>query len=107
MGWMKCPYLGVDVELTDERAEHIAERHPELLPSHVTEIAEAPADPDEVRQSSRSRDAKLFTRWFAGLRGGKHVIVVVVGGQLRGRHWVSTAYIAGKLAPGVAEWQRP
>ncbi|MBI2299726.1 MAG: hypothetical protein HYU66_12435 [Armatimonadetes bacterium] len=104
---LNCPYLSADFELTDERAAHIAERHPEVLPAHAAEIAETLADPDSVRASTHDRDAKLFARWFTNIRGGKHVIVVVVGERARGRHWVSTAYVARKLAPGVVEWQRP
>ena len=34
MASFPCPYLGGDVELTDERERHIAERHPDLLPEH-------------------------------------------------------------------------
>jgi len=29
-----CPYLGGEVELSDERERHIAEHHPDLLPDH-------------------------------------------------------------------------
>ena len=29
-----CPYLGDEVELSDEREQHIAEHHPDLLPNH-------------------------------------------------------------------------
>src|SRR5438132_12290782 len=35
-----CPYLNASVELTDERERHIAEHHPELLPSHREWLAE-------------------------------------------------------------------
>ena len=34
MSLFPCPYLKGEVELTDERERHIAERHPELLPEH-------------------------------------------------------------------------
>ena len=35
-----CPYLEAEVELTDERKRHIAERHPDLLPEHWQRVAE-------------------------------------------------------------------
>jgi len=35
-----CAYLDGDVELTEEREGHIAERHPELLPEHRNLIEE-------------------------------------------------------------------
>ncbi len=47
-----CPYLGDEVELSDEREQHIAEHHPELLPAHKDRIAGTLADPDQVRRRS-------------------------------------------------------
>lgn len=40
-----CNYLDGNVELTEERAGHIAERHPELLPEHRSLIEETLAAP--------------------------------------------------------------
>lgn len=102
-----CPYLQGEVELTDERAQHIAERHPDLLPEHQERIADTLADPDQVRRSARFGNARLFVRWFAAVRGGKHVVVVVVSNTApAGRHWIITAYLARKLAEGEPEWKR-
>ena len=102
-----CPHLAAAVELTEERERHIAERHPDLLPEHKARIGEVLADPDEVRRSARFAHARLFSRWFTGLRGGKHVVVVVVSDREDGdRHWVITAYMARKLAEGTVEWTR-
>jgi hypothetical protein len=102
-----CPYLNAQVELTDEREQHIAERHPDLLPEHGHRIAETLADPDQVRQSGRFANARLFSRWFDSVRRGKYVVVVVVSDAAPdGRHWIITAYLARKLAGGEIEWQR-
>ena len=46
MSRFSCPYLRGEVELTEERERHIAERHPELLPEHRERIAETLADPE-------------------------------------------------------------
>jgi hypothetical protein len=102
-----CPYLHGEVELTDERERHIAENHPDLLPEHRECIADTLADPDEVRRSSRFSSARLFARWFDSVRGGKHVVVVVVtdAGPIS-RSWIVTAYLARKLAEGEVEWKR-
>lgn len=107
MSRFPCPYLAGQVELTDERERHIAERHPELLPSHKIWIRETLADPALVRRSARSATARLFSRWYTDLRGGSHVVVVVVteSGRRR-RHWIVTAYAARRLAEGVLEWKR-
>lgn len=102
-----CPYLKADVELTEERVCHIAERHPELLPGHQEWIGETLADPDQVRRSKRFGNARLFSRYYADLGKGKYVVVVVVSGMgPNERHWIITAYIARKLAEGEIEWKR-
>ena len=59
-----CPLLHGEVELTDERERHIAERHPDLLPLHRDRLALTLSDPDEVRRSARFGDARLFSRWY-------------------------------------------
>ena len=70
-------------------ARHIAERHPELLPEHLDRLAETLYDPDEVRTSKRFGNARLFSRWSDPLRGGKHVVAVVVSEpEPQRRHWV-------------------
>jgi len=102
-----CPYLQTEVELTEERERHIAERHPDLLLEHRARIADTLDDPDQVRRSLRLRNARLFTRWFDTVRGGKHVVVVVVADVAASRrHWVVTAYMARKLTEGDIEWTK-
>ena len=102
-----CPYLKGEVEMTEERERHIGERHPDLLPHHRGRIAETLSDPDQVRRAARFAGAKMFSRWYNDLRGGKHVVVVVVSEpDPGGRHWIVTAYIARRLAEQEVEWRR-
>lgn len=102
-----CPYLNGEVELTEERERHIAQRHPDLLSEHRHRIAETLAEPDQVRRSVRVGSARLFSRWYTDLRQGKQVVVVVVSElDPSERHWVITAYMARKLAEGEVEWKR-
>lgn len=102
-----CPHLGGEVELTEERERHIAERHPDLLPAYRDLIGTTLAEPDQVRRSARFGSAHLFLRWYTDVRGGRHVVVVVVSDPApHGRHWVITAYMARRLAEGAVEWQR-
>ena len=104
---LACQYLKGEVELSDERERHIAERHPDLLPDHRDRLASTLADPDQVRRSARFAGARLFSRWYDDLRGGKHVVVVVVSSpSAGGRHWIITAYMARRLAEGEIEWKR-
>jgi len=51
------------------------------------------------------RHAWPYSRWYPEVRGGKHVVVVVVSGP-PDRHWIITAYLARRLAEGEAEWKR-
>ena len=100
-----CPWLQGEVELTEERERHIQERHPDLLPGHRDKLAEVLADPDTVRASVRVASARLFSRWYTGVRQGRHVVVMSEGGR-SARHWVVTAYTARRLAGGEIQWQR-
>ena len=108
MTFFQCPYLDSDVELTDERKYHITLRHPDLLPMHQQCIPDTLILPDRVTRSSRIGRARLFSRWFEWLRGGKYVVVVVVSDLTSAeRHWVITAYMTNRLARGGdIEWER-
>ena len=102
-----CPYLKRDVILTDERYEHIQKQHPELLPDYESAVKDTVIDPDSVRRSSRFQNAKLFTRYFENIRGGKYTVVVIVSdAKPEQRDWIITAYITRKLGDGEIEWQK-
>lgn len=107
MARFACSYLHSEVELTDEREQHITQRHPDLLPEHRERIADTLASPDQVRRSRRFGNARLFSRWFDTVRGGKYVIVIVVSDPApSNRHWIITAYLARRVEEGVIEWTR-
>jgi hypothetical protein len=101
-----CPYLGEDVELTAERRYHIVRQHPEMGANFDQVIKLALNDPDQVRRSRRMGSARLFSRWFADIRGGKHAVIVVVSEVDAGRSWIITAYLARRLVEGEVEWSR-
>lgn len=93
--------------MTAERERHIAEHHPDLLPSHRDRIAQTLMDPDEVRQSSQLSGALLFSRRYDDELTGKSVVVVVMtAGGAKERNWVVTAYITRKLVSGATKWKR-
>jgi hypothetical protein len=79
-----------------------------LFKRHYTSdlLARTLADPDLVRRSTRSGHSRLVSRWFPELLGGKHIVAVVMTDATSGRLWLVTAYISGKLVPGVTEWQK-
>jgi hypothetical protein len=102
-----CPYLSFDVELSPQRQRHITESHPDLLPEFKEQVLQTLLEPEEVRLSARFKKARLFTRWFDTVRGGKYIVVVVISeGKPSNRHWVVTAYMARKLAGGDIEWKK-
>jgi len=107
MSRFPCPYLTGEVELTEERERHIAERHPDLLPEHRKQLIETVAAPDQVRRSMRFGNARLFSRWYTDVKKGKYVVVVVVGEpDATSRHWIITAYLTSRLVEGEVEWKR-
>ena len=107
MAGFPCPYLNADVELTDERDRHIANRHPDLLPEHHDRVADALADPDAILRDADYPSTRLFCRWFEDLIGGENVVVAVVSEPSPSvRHWIVTAYISRKLPNGDLEWKR-
>lgn len=101
-----CPFLRGEVELTEEREQHIAAHHPDLLPKYRRHIVDTLASPDLIRRSVWFGNARLFSRWYPDLRGGKHVVVVVSEFGTVVRHWIITAYIARKLEKGEVEWRQ-
>ena len=98
--------IGGDVELTDEREQHITATHPDLLPQYLLQLIETLVDPDQVRRSTRMSDALLIARRFEAIRGGKYVVVVMVTEQGPRRNWIITAYLARKLTGGILERQK-
>lgn len=95
-----CPYLGSDVELTDEWEQHIAVTHPETLPDYLEQLRETIEDPDQIRQSERDENALLFSKWFDSIRTGRYLVVVIVASFDPVRYCVVTTYIARKLTGG-------
>jgi hypothetical protein len=102
----RCPYFQADVELTDERERHIAERHPDLLPAYRALLAATLANPDQIRISKRFTNARLFSKWYDELKGGKYIAIVVLSADDGSRHWVITAYMSRRLVSGDIEWAR-
>ena len=60
MAFFPCPYMDGDIELTDERELHITLRHPDLLPMYRQCIPDTLMLPDEIRRSSRMRNARII-----------------------------------------------
>jgi len=103
----RCPYLGNDIEFSDERENHIRSNHPDLLPQYLTQIEQTLNDPDQVNRSLRMSTARLFYKKFDEIGHGKFIVVVVVS-ELNEiiRHWIITAYSTRKITNGELEWRK-
>jgi hypothetical protein len=101
-----CQYLEAEVELSDEREQHIIETHPSTLPDYLPQVTETLANPDLIRQSSRDTTALLFSKWFSTIRTGRFLIVVVVSQKELNRHWIITTYTARKITGGTIIWTK-
>jgi hypothetical protein len=101
-----CPYLNTTVELSAEREQHIATNHPGTLPDYWEQLQETLANPYQIRGSERDESALLFSKWFASIRTGRHLVAVTVSEGDNSRHWIVTAYTARKLAGGQISWQK-
>ena len=98
-----CPYLNANVELTEEREQHINQNHPQTLPNYLSELVETLDNPDQVRSSSFDPSALMFSKWFDTIRTGRYLIAVTVTDDLTERHWIITAYTARKLTGGNSQ----
>lgn len=101
-----CSYLGVNIELSDEREQHIIETHPGTLPEYSEQLAETLANPDQIRRSDRDESALLFSKWFDTIRTGRYLVVVVVSQTEPERYWIITTYTARKLTGGTVVWTK-
>jgi hypothetical protein len=103
--YFECPYLGVRIELTDEREDHIRQYHPEVHTRGRNLIGRTLSDPDLVRRDLRDpAHTRLFSRWYDQVRGGRHVIVSVVSEV--GRNWIVTAFTVESVEERDIEWIR-
>jgi len=103
-----CPYLQDEVILTDEREQHITERHPDFLPQYKQYVAETVLKPLHIRRSRRANNALLFYRWFDDIKQGNYVVVSVITDNAPRIHpWIITAYLSTRLPKGDIVWQQP
>jgi hypothetical protein len=105
-----CPYLGGEVELTDERRGHIDRHHPEFGEALESLLRAVLGRPDEIRRDTRYGSTRLFSCFVPTLLDGKHMVVGVVSDpplapSSPSRHWIVTAYPARELTQGATEWK--
>jgi hypothetical protein len=101
-----CPYLNQQIELTEERYEHIVITHPGTLPDYLIQLGETLDNPDLIRRSDRDPEALLFSKWFETIRGGRYLVVVMIHQAELERSWIVTTYTARKITGGTVLWTK-
>jgi hypothetical protein len=101
-----CPYLENQVELTEEREQHIINTHPGTLPNYLDQLSDTLVEPDLIRKSDRDPTALLFSKWFSTIRRGRFLVVVVISSTESNRNWIITTYTAQKITGGSTIWKR-
>lgn len=94
--------FGETVVLADAVRAMILRKHPEAV-DFIDRIAQALAEPDEVRRSVRDERSVLYYRFEDAVLGGKWVVVVV---KRADRHFVSTLYATDQIKSGDVIWKR-
>lgn len=103
MELLRCPYLGTEVQLSDNRLRHIRTDHDGLPADLNTCIAGSLASPDLIIRKPQQADAIQFYRWYYDLNKYMVVVVIVDTGP---RYWVVTAYVAHRTQRGETVWSR-
>ena len=95
-----CSFFQSSVELTQERADHIATQHPDFFPKYAMRIPETLLEPDLVRQDPNRPDCKQFIKFYAHLNT---IVAVIVTTE---RNFIGTAYNTSKVPQGGILWQK-
>jgi hypothetical protein len=99
--WYNCNYLNGMVELTDERREHIASRHPDVIP-FLSEITATLDTPDEIHSSQRDPETLVFYRVLTSATGKSLALVVKVDR----RAFILSAYLTRTRVNGDIVWAK-
>ena len=86
--------IGKTIELTNERKNHITERHPETK-SRLNKIGQVLSQPDQVRVDSTDPKVLLFYKYFSKIH--KHLVVVT---KTNNRNFILTFYSTYKIKTG-------
>ena len=96
-------FEGLAIRLTDERLAHILE-HPEMKGMEHA-IEETLGHPEQVIQSFSDPQARLYYRFYVGIRvGDKYLCVVVKKNDTDA--FLLTAYLTDKIKRGVRLWPK-
>ena len=86
---------GNEVRLTDERLQHILQRHPEMA-FQMHRFADTLARPDAVRTSKSRPTVLLYYRLYPDLRGRNRYLCLVVKRD-RNYSFILTGYLDRRI----------
>lgn len=95
-------YAAEEIKLDEEAAKHIVKKHPETT---IERIAEALADPDEVRKSQYKEETKLYYKKRINDKGKPRFTAVVVKSREDG-NWIDSAMTTSKIKEGEIVYQK-
>ena len=99
-----CPYFGGDnVEITDERHEHVLSHHYAFASAYWERVGATLRNPNLVIRREQNNGAILLYRWYDDL---SKFVVAVVRSDPNGRHWLVTAHISSRIRGGEVLWTR-
>lgn len=87
--------LGGEVQLTDERLDHMLRRHPEMK-HQLQRIAPTLAEPHAVTTSRSNRSVWLYHRLYPDLRGRNRYVCLVVK-RRRDYSFILTGYLSRRI----------
>lgn len=90
-----CQSLDIDLNLTDERLNHIIGRHPEFE-NLINEFCETINRPDFIIKKETGE--LLLVSWHPQIFNGKFMIVVIRKDSKRS--WIITAFLSRKRPSG-------
>ena len=94
--------IGKIFELTQERKKHIFEFHPDIK-EYFSKIPRVLKEPNQIRESKHDSKVLLFYKYFANIKGGKYLAVVV---KINRRNFILTSYLTDKTITGKKIYEK-
>jgi len=94
--------IGKIIELIPERKNHIFEFHPDVK-AHFAKVSKVLESPDQIRKSKYDPEVLLFYKYFANIKEGKYLTVVV---KIDKRSFILTSYLTDKIITGEKIYEK-
>lgn len=92
--------FGQSIRLTEERWQHIIERHPETK-RHLSKIQSTIQNPDIIVINQYNQSERYYHKYFKSL---ENYLIVVIEYK---KKFIITAFISRKIKKGKILWKKP